>query len=146
MTVKVLEQGNKIYVYDAHMEPTAGQWVQVFPKLADESLVAAITRVIMPGYPTQNCQVVQVAHPTGADRQASNFEYAGIVVPPVPGEDLEAMLPRWRTCPRDYTVVGGIGYFQADTLHPNKFLFVSIGQYTILAGDDQPWQETIRFE
>jgi hypothetical protein len=67
-------------------------------------------------------------------------------VPPVPGEELEAMLPRWRTCPQPYTVVGGIGYFRSDPLHPDKFLFLSIGQYAILAGDDQPWQETIRFE
>jgi hypothetical protein len=145
-TVKVFEQGDKIYVYPANMEPTAGQWVQLFRKPAGESLVASITRLIMPGHPAQNCQVVQVAHPTGAGGPASNLEYAGIVVPPVPGEDLEAMLPRWRTCPQPYTVVGGIGYFQSDLLHPDKFLFLSIGQYTILAGDDQPWQETIRFE
>jgi putative hemolysin len=144
--VKVLEQGDKIYVYPANMEPAAGQWVQVLRKPAGESLVAAITREIMPGHPTQNCQVVQLAHPTGGAGQASDFEYAGIVVPPVPGEDLEAMLPRWRTCPQPYTVVGGIGYFQSDPLHPDRFLFLSIGQYSILAGDDQPWQETIRFE
>ena len=42
-TVKVLEQGDKIYVYPANMEPTAGQWVQVFQKPAGESLLAAIT-------------------------------------------------------------------------------------------------------
>ena len=58
-TVKVLEQGDKIYVYPANMEPTAGQWVQVFQKPAGESLLAAITRVIMPGYPSQDCQVRQ---------------------------------------------------------------------------------------
>jgi putative hemolysin len=145
-TVKVLEQGDKIYVYPAHMEPTAGQWVQIFQKPAGESLVDAITRVIMPGHPTQNCQVTQVAHPVSAAGQPSSFEYAGIVVPPVSGEDPEAALARWRTCPQPYTVVGGIGYFQSDALHPNKFLFLSIGQYAILAGDNQPWQETIRFE
>ena len=145
-TIQVVEQGDKIYVYPANMEPTAGQWVQVLRKPAGESLVDAITREIMPGHPTQNCQVVQLAHPTGAAGQASDFEYAGIVVPPVPGEELEAMLPRWRTCPQPYTVVGGIGYFQSDPRHPDKFLFLSIGQYSILAGDDQPWQETIRFE
>lgn len=43
-------------------------------------------------------------------------------------------------------MVGGIGYFQADALLPDKFLFFSIGQYGILAGEDQPWQQTIRFE
>ena len=146
-TVKVLEQGDKIYVYySANMEPAAGQWVQVLPKPAGESLVAAITRVIMPGHPAQDCQVVQVADPAGAGRQASDFEYAGIVVRRAPGEDEAAVLPRWRTCPQPYTVVGGIGYFQSDPLHPSKFLFLSIGQYAILAGDDQPWQETISFD
>jgi hypothetical protein len=42
--------------------------------------------------------------------------------------------------------MGGIGYFQADTQHPDRFLFLSIGQYGILAGEDQLWQATIRFE
>ena len=145
-TIKVLEQGDKIYVYPAAMEPAAGQWVQVFEKPAGESLVAAITRVIMPGYPSQDCQVRETTdrHSTGS--QASNYEYAGIVVRRAPGEDDAAVLPRWRTCPQPYTVVGGIGYFQSDPLHPSKFLFLSIGQYAILAGENQAWQETIRFK
>ena len=145
-TVKVLEQGDKIYVYPANMEPTAGQWVQVFQKPAGESLLAAITRVIMPGYPSQDCQVRQTTDRHSAGSQASNYEYAGIVVRRAPGEDDAAVLPRWRTCPQPYTVVGGIGYFQSDPLHPSKFLFLSIGQYTILAGDNQAWQETISFK
>ena len=145
-TVKVLEQGDKIYVYPANMEPTAGQWVQVFQKPAGESLLAAITRVIMPGYPSQDCQVRQTTDRHRAGSQASNYEYAGIVVRRAPGEDDAAVLPRWRTCPQPYTVVGGIGYFQSDALHPSKFLFLSIGQYTILAGDNQAWQETISFK
>ena len=145
-TVKVLEQGDKIYVYPANMEPTAGQWVQVFQKPAGESLLAAITRVIMPGYPSQDCQVRQTTDRHSAGGQASNYEYAGIVVRRAPGEDDAAVLPRWRTCPQPYTVVGGIGYFQSDALHPSKFLFLSIGQYTILAGDHQAWQETISFK
>ena len=144
--VKVLEQGDKIYVYPAHMEPAAGQWVQVFPKPAGESLVAAITRVIMPGHPSQDCQVLRTTDRHNAGGQASNYEYAAIVVRRAPGEDDAAVLPRWRTCPQPYTVVGGIGYFQSDALHPSKFLFLSIGQYAIPAGDDHAWQETIRFE
>ena len=145
-TVKVLEQGDKIYVYPANMEPTAGQWVQVFQKPASESLLAAITRVIMPGYPSQDCQVRQTTDRHRAGGQASNYEYAGIVVRRAPGEDDAAVLPRWRTCPQPYTVVGCIGYFQSDALHPSKFLFLSIGQYTIMAGDHQAWQETISFK
>jgi putative hemolysin len=145
-TVRVLEQGDKIYVYPANMEPTAGQWVQVFQKPAGESLLAAITRVIMPGYPSQDCQVRQTMDRHRAGSQASNYEYAGIVVRRAPGEDDAAVLPRWRTCPQPYTVVGGIGYFQSDALHPSKFLFLSIGQYAILAGDHQAWQETISFK
>ena len=144
--VKVLEQGDKIYVYPAAMEPTAGQWVQVFQKPAGESLLDAIQRVIMPGHSPEDCQVTPVADPVGGSRQASNYEYAGIVVRRAHGEDEAAVLPRWRTCPQPYTVVGGIGYFQADALHPSKFLFFSIGQYAILAGDNQAWQETIRFK
>jgi putative hemolysin len=147
-SIGVLEQGDRIYVYPANMEPTAGQWVQVFEKPADESLVDAITRVIMPGYPADDCQVKQIERPLGgrAAGQTGNYEYAGIAVRRAPGEDDAAVLPRWKTCPQPYTVVGGIGYFQADPQHPTKFLFFSIGQYGIMAGDGLPWQETIRFE
>jgi hypothetical protein len=99
----------------------------------------------MPGHPAENCQVTPVAPPTGS-APGDNFEYAQIVVPPIAGEDMEAMLPRWRTCPQPYTVIGGIGYFQADAQHPDRFLFFSIGQYGILAGDALPWPATIRFE
>jgi hypothetical protein len=144
--IKVLEQGDKIYIYPANMEPTAGQWVQVFEKRPDESLLDAITRVIMPGHPAEDCHVVAMAGPIGSGSHPANYEYAGIVVRRAPGEDDAAVLPRWRTCPQPYTVVGGIGYFQADSQHPDKFLFLSIGQYTILADKDVPWQETIEFE
>ncbi len=143
--IAVQEQGDKIYVYPVNMQPTDGQWVQVFAKEPAESLEAAIRRVIMPGYPAADCQVVPVAHPLGRTPQP-NFEYAGIVVRREPGEAEETVLARWRTCPQPYTVVGGIGYFQADKLHPDKFLFFSIGQYAILAGRDVPWQETVAFD
>ena len=145
-SVKVLEQGDKIYVYPAHMEPTAGQWVQVFAKPAAESLVDAITRVIMPGYPSQDCLVRDTTDRHSSGSQAAEDQYAAIVVRRAQGEDDATILPRWQTCPQPYTVVGGIGYFQADARHPTSFLFLSIGQYTLLAGPDQPWQETIRFD
>ena len=145
-TVNALERGDKIYVYPASMEPAAGQWVQVFRKPAGESLEDAIKRVIMPGHPAEDCPVVKLADPTGAGRRPSNYVYAGITVRRAPDEDDAVVLPRWKTCPQPYTAVGGIGYFQADTLHPEKFLFFSIGQYAILAGDELPWQDTIRFD
>ena len=43
-TVGVLEQGDRIYVYPANMEPATGQWVQVFPRQPEESLADAIRR------------------------------------------------------------------------------------------------------
>jgi putative hemolysin len=145
-TIRVLEQGDKIFVYPTTMDPAAGQWVQVLPKDAGESLVDAITRTFMSGYPAENCQVAEVAHPLGGDSPDPNFEYAGIVIPRIEGEDMEVTLGRWQTCPQPYTVVGGIGYFQADAAHPTQFLFFSIGQYGIMAGENLPWQETIRFK
>ena len=140
----MLEKGDRIYIYSANIEPTAGQWVQVFPKPAGESLTDAIRRLIMPGYPAQDCLVKTVAGPDGAANVPSGYEYAGIVVRRLPGEDEEVALSRWRTCPRPYTVVGGIGYFQSDVRHPTKFLFLSVGQYSILGDDTRPWQETVR--
>lgn len=145
--IGVLEQGDRIYVYPANMEPAAGQWVQVFPRQPDESLADAIRRVIMPGHPEADCLVTAMAELPGASgMQPASFDYAAITVRRAAGEDEAVVLPRWRTCPQPYTVVGGIGYFQADAAHPDRFVFFSIGQYAILAGPDLPWQETIRFE
>ncbi|MDB5057684.1 MAG: hypothetical protein JWO59_1156, partial [Chloroflexi bacterium] len=40
---------------------------------------------------------------------------------------------------------GGISYFLADSRHPDKYLFFSIGQYPIAAGSGKAWQDTIQF-
>ncbi|MHB0857557.1 MAG: hypothetical protein ACYC5M_08305 [Anaerolineae bacterium] len=142
--IEVLEQGDRIYVYASRGEPSTGQWVQVFEKSASESLEQAINGLIMPGYPSENCKVITPVVPPVKEAPPSHT-FAHIVVPPVPDEDDAARLARWRTCPQTYTVIGGIGYFQGDTLHPDRFLFFSIGQYMINAEEGVLWQETVRF-
>lgn len=145
MRIGVLEQGDRIYVHMANTPPTAGQWVQVFSKRADESLPDAITRLIMPGYPAEDCQVRPLDVPP-VGHAAEGITYAGIAVRSVPGEEPAAHLARWEACPQPYTVVGGIGYFQGDTRHPERLLFFSIGQYGIAADDGLLWQETVRLQ
>ena len=47
-----------------------------------------------------------------------------------------------------YTICGiafNIAYFLADTAHPDRFVFFSIGQYGIPAGNGHVWQQTLRF-
>jgi putative hemolysin len=141
--IRVTELGDKIFVHPDGMAPEAGQWVQVFSKPAGESLEDAIRRAILPGHPEADCRVVPKEPPAGAGPDGS---YAGIAVRRAPGEAEETVLARWRTCPQPYTVVGGIGYFQAGAARPDRFLFFSIGQYGIMAAEGTSWQETVRFE
>ena len=63
----------------------------------------------------------------------------------VPGEftDISDMREKVRECPKTYTQFGGSAYFLMDEDHSDKFVFFSIGQYSILAGTGDGITSTI---
>jgi len=61
-----------------------------------------------------------------------------------PAKD-EALIAKAQKCPQPYAAIGGMAYFLADTAHPDRFLFFSIGQYVIPLGTDRTWQSSIVF-
>jgi len=61
------------------------------------------------------------------------------------GETEELLIAKAKKCPQPYAAIGGIAYFLADTAHPDRFLFFSIGQYAIPVGKDRTWQSSIVF-
>ncbi len=141
----VQESGDRVYVYPLTMKPTDGQWVRVFRKPPAQSLEDAIRLQVLAGYSPQDCFVVASQDPVPGHANPPGYRFARIDVPHAPGEGPGLLQDRAAKCPQPYAAVGGIAYFLADTAHPDRFLFFSIGQYGIPAEDNTVWQQTIRF-
>jgi len=139
-TVKVLESGSKVYVYPSSGKPEDGQSIERFEKSATDTLSQAITKRFLAGIPTTDCFVkidpkkpkptvtkATIGYPIPANADQPNFTY---------GEK----------CPQGYSESNGMAYFFEDSIYPNRFYFVSIGQYGIPAQNSKPdsmWQDTI---
>jgi hypothetical protein len=143
--VGVKETGDKVYVYIEPIQPEAGQWVQVYRKPPAQSLEDAIRQQVLKGVSVQDCQVVSSDDPVAGQVNPPTFRFARIDIPRTPGEDYESLIAKAKKCPQPYAAIGGIAYFLADTAHPDRFLFFSIGQYAIPLGKDRTWQSSIVF-
>ncbi len=139
------EVGDKVYVYMTNTDPTTGQYVQVFPKSPGQSLVDAIKVQVLKGYSLQDCIPITINDPNRGFSEPASYDFAAITLPFGAKDTQEEIQTRAAKCPQPYAAVGGLAYFLADTQHPDKFLFFSIGQYYIPAGNNQPWQTTIQF-
>lgn len=146
-TISAKEVGNKVYVYSSVLKPDQGQYVEVFDKAPGDSLVEAISKTIMTGYAQSDCPIK-----TGS----SNYSGSGYVLPPsyttatiglpqAATDDMEHIQPYLDKCPKQYISFGGLAYFLADQNHPDKFIFFSIGQYALNAGDNITWEDTFKF-
>jgi hypothetical protein len=143
--VGVKETGDKVYVYIEPIQPEAGQWVQVYRKTPAQSLEDAIRQQVLKGVSAQDCPVVSSDDPVAGQVNPPTFRFARIDIPRTPGEDYESLMAKAKKCPQPYAAIGGIAYFLADTAHPDRFLFFSIGQYAIPLGKGRTWQSSIGF-
>ena len=143
--VGVKETGDKVYVSIEPLQPEAGQWVQVYRKTPAQSLEDAIRQQVLKGVSAQDCPVVSSDDPVAGQVNPPTFRFARIDVPRTPGEDYESLIAKAKKCPQPYAAIGGMAYFLADTAHPDRFLFFSIGQYVIPLGKDRTWQSSIVF-
>jgi len=139
-TVKVLESGSKVYVYPSSGKPEDGQSIERFDKSSTDTLSQAISKKFLAGIPTTDCFVkinpvkpkptvtkATISYPIPADADQPNFTY---------GEK----------CPQGYSESNGMAYFFEDSTYPDRFYYVSIGQYGIPAQNSKPdsmWQDTI---
>jgi len=58
---------------------------------------------------------------------------------------MESIQAKVQKCPVGYTAMGGMAYFIEDPSHPDKMIFLSIGQYLIDSeGDNKGWQDTLQ--
>lgn len=143
--IVIEEEGSRIYIYGAAYERDSGQFVEVFSKDPNETLLTALEKQFLKDYPKTDCEAYikenDSSHP-------ESFEVGSIRV--TGGwKDMDDLIARYGACPAVYTESNGISYFVADTNHPDKFVFFSIGQYGIAADPDgadrRMWQETIEF-
>lgn len=144
--IQVKQIGNKIYVYSTSGKPEEGQYLEMFSKDKNDSLVAAVKSKILAGYSLSDCLVKTAQSPVGGQGYPAGYELAEISVPTGPNDDLGTISEKANKCPEKYVTTNGISYFLTDINHPNKFIFLSIGQYGIDSGiSDKLWQYTIKF-
>lgn len=150
--VLVKEAGNKIYVYtdsswqkDETKKMEAGQFVEVFPKSAQDSLDEAIKKSILQGYNPGDCFVVDGSKNITNAIGKSHFIAREISYPKSNDPNDPLSIGNFNKCPGAYSQTNGMRFFLADTQHQTKYLFFSIGQYAISADGGLTWQDTIRF-
>lgn len=134
--IKVQETGNKIFVYPSSLPPEQGQFIEVFDKNAGTSLEATIRSTFLAGKDPKRCLITT--------RQDRAYTIAEITFPPNPSGSVDAYFADSVYCSEAYAQTNGLRYFMEDSAHPDRFFFVSIGQYAIYAEKGIPWQQTIQ--
>jgi len=139
-TVKTAEIGNKAYVYLSSGKQEDGQSIEKFSKTPTDTLTQAITKQFLTGIPATDCYVkINPVKPSATVTKAT-------IGYPVPAN---AELPNWEygeKCPEKYKESNGMAYFFEDSNYPDRFYYVSIGQYGIPAYNSKEsplWQDTI---
>ena len=147
-TVDAKEIGDKVYVYASNTKPLDGQYIQVFKKDPIDTLDEAIAKSILTGYSKTSCIIKdEPDNPSGSKlTRPANYTFARMTVPEEGTGDLPTMSAAAEKCPHPYTAIGGLAFFLADSDHPDKFAFISIGQYGLNGDTDKNgWQDTIKF-
>lgn len=139
--INIQETGTKVFVYEGTAKPETGQYVEVFTKNPSDSLTEAIKKQLLAGISETDCFVKILTDP----KLPVDFSKATISYP-VPTGSQDPAFTFGEKCPQNYRESNGISYFLADKNHPDKFVFLSIGQYAIPAQTGSTslnWQDTI---
>lgn len=149
-TVAVKEEGDKVYVYikefitDGKKDNyLGGQWIEIFSKDPSQSLEDAIKEKFLTGYRESDCFVSPYTSQSSSP-YPSSFETAVISYPP-PTDESEPFWVNSEKCPAIYSKSNGMAYFLMDKNNPDRFAYLSIGQYAILSDTDSGWQNTVKF-
>ncbi len=131
--VALAPQGtSSIKIYAIGTIPTEGQSIARFEKSPNETLSQSIRRQILQGYSTSTCSIETSTF-------TNNYVKAEITYP-APDE---SPLGHEGLCNASYDKTNGIRYFLYDPQHADRFYFVDIGQYPLLAKENTPWPDTI---
>lgn len=130
-SIKITEEGNKIYLHMEKEEKEQGQSIEVFEKEPRISLKEAIEQEFLKDIDPKDC-FVEVSEKKEGDKYVrAQISY--------PKSDVEGE-PWWaggEKCPENYKKTNGGQYFFMDENVPDKFLFIKLGQ-AVWAFDGTP--------
>ena len=133
--INISEEGNKIYVYPTSLSPNQGQFIEQFSKSPEQSLENAIRTQLLTNKDPNRCLI--------STQNTGSIVRAEITFPSSNRESMDTFFADSDYCSKDYAQTNGLRYFMYNPSHPEKYFFISIGQYPITADKDTPWQETI---
>ena len=138
--VKIAEMGSKVYVYTSNGKAEEGQFIERFDKNPTDTLSQAISKKFLAGISTTDCYVkIDPKKPKPTVTKAT-------IGYPIPADAIPPYFEYGQKCPEKYKESNGMAYFFEDSDYPNRFYWVSIGQYGIPAYNTKPdsmWQDTI---
>ena len=136
-SIAVKQENNKVYVYWAGSSPESGQSVEIFEKDRVDTLKTAIEK----HFQLSNYKDCSVDESTTKYNTKNGATTAELSYPFNTTSDGPWFSSGY--CPDGYEMTNGIRYFYT-TPNSNKFLFFSIGQYSIDLSDGRTWQDTIK--
>jgi len=154
------EIGDKVYLYynfnkGSFNQPFPGSdadfltsiapgafFVEVFNKDPQQSLAGAIKQHFLTGYSESNCFVNAARY--GHPRQDESFQTAIIDFPHHSNQTRNQLEATAAKCPGYVNSFNGVSYFMMDPKHPNKLLFIRLGQGNIPSGVGPTWDGTIK--
>ncbi len=123
--------------------PGHGYSVEVFNKDPKHSLTEAIKQQFLTGYNSSDC----IVHATRYGHPRDNDSYQTVVIdyPHHSTDTRNQVESKIAKCPKNVTGFG-VSYFMMDPKHPNKLLFVTLGQDNIPSGiwGKGTWDETLK--
>jgi hypothetical protein len=143
----VNEIGDKIYLDFGNTKPGTGQYIEVFNKNPSDDLETAITKQFLSGISKSDCFIKSVLT-NSYYKFPATYQGATIAYPIPTGSD-NPPFTFGDKCPEMYKETNGVSFFLMDTVHPSKFIFLSIGQNggaaSTTAKNAPEWFKTIRF-
>lgn len=141
--ILIKEIDDTIYVYPDGTEPEQGQFVRVWSKGQDVTLENALRKVFLTGYDPKKCYVTSGIDSLGT-KPASGI--AAVINFPAPSDTSSPWWVNGDKCPAGYSLSNGLAYFWTDVQTAAKFVYFSIGQYSIPSGANQAsWHSTLEF-
>jgi len=142
----IQEIGDTIYVGGSNNNPIDGQFVRVLSKEPSDTLTQAIKDKFLVGIDPEKCYVRVLNGKTIGAALPDSASVADIAFPINNTNSGDPWFFQ-KDCPAGYSTSNGLAYFWMDTDFPGKFLFFSIGQYSINGLNDgykTTWQQTLR--
>ena len=146
----VKEIGDKIYLYASFgnriQNPEEGKFVEVFSKNPQQSLEQAIKQQFLAGVSGNSCIVKNYSNGQARIDKSYQTVIISAVIPHNPNLSYSDVHSLIANCSQYAYQYDGVSYFMMDPKHPDKLLFLRIGQDDIPSGVGPMWDGTITIQ